>query len=85
LSDNRHWLVAAGIIASAAAAAPVGEATVRTSFGVGATVVAGCRILPGQAKACAARAPATTIAAPQPVVRFSRDPKAGVVVETVEF
>jgi hypothetical protein len=50
-------------------------------------VVAACRIVPGQAQGCAraAKSGTATIPAPQPVVAYSRDPKTGATIETVEF
>jgi hypothetical protein len=78
-------LRAATIVACATVAPAAGAATVKSSFGVSVTVVAECRIAPGQPQVCAAHAPGSPIVAPQPVVRFSRDPKTGVVTRTVEF
>jgi hypothetical protein len=68
-------------------AAPAGAASVKASFGVGVTVVATCRIVPGRATGCApsAQTDSAAMPAPQPVVTFSRDPKTGTTVETVEF
>jgi hypothetical protein len=68
-------------------AAPAGAAVVKASFGVSVTVVAACRIVPGQAQGCApaAKPGVATIPAPQPVVTYSRDPKTGARLETVEF
>ena len=61
-------------------------AAVKGSFGVSVTVVATCRIVAGQANACAATtARGSTIVAEKPVVTYSRDPKSGATVQTIEF
>jgi hypothetical protein len=79
------WLWVGGTIASLAVAAPAGAAVMNASFGVSVTVVAACRIVPGQAKACAPAPTAAVIQAPQPVVRYSLDAKTGTTIETIEF
>lgn len=68
-------------------AAPAGAAVVKASFGVSVTVVATCRIVPGQAQGCASpdKSSAVIIPAQQPLVTYRRDPKTGAVIETVEF
>ena len=75
------------MVACLAGAAPAGAAVVKASIGVSATVVATCRIVPGRPGGCAP--PTQTVAAaaptPQPTVTYSRDPKTGATVETVEF
>jgi hypothetical protein len=73
------------MIAGLAGAAPVGAGAVKTSFGVGATVVATCRIVPGQPSPCAQLARASTIDAEKPVVTYVRDPKTNVVTQIIEF
>ena len=73
------------LMAGVAGAAPASAAVVKTSFGVGATVVATCRILPGQASPCARQVRPTTINAGKPVVTFRRDPATNVVTQTIEF
>jgi hypothetical protein len=82
-----RWRWAAGLIVawSSAAAPAAGTAVMKASLGVGATVVAGCHIVPRQAAACAPRPPAGTVAPPQPLVSFSRDPRTGALTETVAF
>ena len=72
------------LMVGGAGAAPASAAVVKTSFGVSATVVATCRILPGQASPCA-RQVQTTINAEQPVVIVRRDPKTNLVTQTIEF
>jgi para-nitrobenzyl esterase len=83
----RGWLRATIAAACVAGAAPAGAAVVKTSFGVSVTVVATCRIVPGQAQGCAspARPGAATVPTPQPVVTYAHDPKTGATIETVEF
>jgi hypothetical protein len=82
---GRLW--GAAIIACLGAAAPAAAAVVKTSFGVSVTVIATCRIVPDLAKGCAPSpmSVAAVIQAPQPLVRYSRDPKTGTTIETVEF
>jgi hypothetical protein len=82
----RRRLWAAAILACLTAAAPAGAAVVKTSFNVSATVVATCRIVPGQANPCApVAAQASTIRAETPVVTYSHDSKTGAVIQTIEF
>jgi len=80
-------LCAAAVVACAGVAAPAGAGVVKASIGVSVTVVATCRIVPGQAQGCAPSAkPGTaTNPAPHPVVTYSRDPKTGVVIQAIEF
>jgi hypothetical protein len=79
-------ICAGALAAGLVGAVPAHAAVVKASFSVSVTVVATCRIVPGQAKGCApAASKAPTIPAPQPVVRYSRDPKTGTITETVEF
>jgi hypothetical protein len=78
-------LQAVAFIAGVAGAAPAGAAVVKTSFGVSATVVATCRILPGQAMPCARQVKPTTIDAEKPVVTVRRDPNTNLVTQTIEF
>jgi hypothetical protein len=79
-------LGAAAVVACLVAAEPAAAAVVRTSFSVSATVVATCRIVPGQANPCAPMASqAPTIGAETPVVTYSHDSKTGAVIETIEF
>ena len=87
MKKRKGWLRAAAVVACAGMAAPVGAAVVKASFGVSVTVVATCRIVPGQAQACApaAKGETASIPAPQPVVTYSHDPKTGATIETVEF
>jgi hypothetical protein len=85
---KRGWrLRAAAVVVCVGAAAPAGAAVVKASIGVSVTVVATCRIVPGQAQGCAptAKPGAATIPAPQPVVTYSHEPKSGATIETVEF
>jgi len=68
-------------------------ATQSTSFGVGATVVAGCalsapalsRALRGGGNACAPATGVSSIPVPQPTTRVTRDPDTGLQTLTVEF
>ena len=79
-------LRAVALIAGVAGAAPAGAAVVKTSFGVSATVVATCRILPGQPNPCAPKSRTTTINEEKPVVTVSRDPKTNLqLTQTIEF
>ena len=78
-------LQAVVLMASVAGASPASAAVVKTSFGVSATVVATCRILPGQANPCASRARTTTINAEKPVVTFSRDSRTNLITQIIEF
>jgi hypothetical protein len=73
------------MVLGVACAGPAGAAVVKSSFGVGAVVVAGCRIVPGQAQACAPQAAPAAAPTPRPVVRYSKDLKSGGVTETIEF
>jgi hypothetical protein len=75
------------IVAAIAGGAPVAAATIKTSFGVSATVIGSpCRILPGRLIPCAPIAqPGSANIVDQPLVRFSRDPRTGVMIETIEF
>jgi hypothetical protein len=87
------WRRAAAIVAAAGLAAPAVAATKTTSFGVSVTVVATCQVVPGSASGCApstrtsgsAASPGPTVAPPKPVVTFAKDPKTGVVIQTVVF
>jgi hypothetical protein len=82
--SGRLWAAA---ILACLAAAPADAAVVKASFGVHATVVATCRIVPGQANPCAPAAaaqPSATVT-DGPVVTYSHDPKTGTVIETIEF
>ena len=83
----QEWLRVAAVVACVGAGAQAAAAVVKASFGVSVTVVAPCRIVPGQAQGCAASAKpgAPAMPAPQPVVTYSRDPKTGTTIETVEF
>jgi hypothetical protein len=86
VEKRTKWLWAAVAGACLAGVGTGGAAVVKTSFGVSATVVATCRLAPGRASACARSAGQDpTIVAEQPLVTFSRDPKTGATVETVEF
>ena len=85
MSKRGVRLRAVVLIAGVVGAAPAGAAVVKTSFGVSATVVATCRILPGQVNPCAAKARTTSINAEKPVVAVSRDPKTNLVTQTIEF
>jgi hypothetical protein len=73
------------LVASVAGAGPASAAVVKTSFGVSATVVATCRIVPGKAGPCARQAQSSTINAERPVVTVRRDPKTNLVTQTIEF
>jgi hypothetical protein len=73
------------LMAGVAGAAPVSAAVVKTSFGVSATVVATCRILPGQASPCARQVRPTTINSEKPVVTSIRDPATNCVTQIIEF
>jgi hypothetical protein len=83
--SGRIW--AAAIFACLVAMTPAGAAVVKTSFSVSATVVATCRIVPGQANPCAPMAAQQdpAIGAVTPVVTYSHDSKTGTVIETLEF
>ena len=86
MEKYRGRLWAAAIVVCLAAAAPAAAAVVKTSFSVSATVVATCRIVPGQANPCAPVAAQTsTIGAETPVVTYSRDSRTGAVIQTIEF
>ncbi len=85
MEKRRGWLRAAVAVACVAGAGPAGAGVVKTSFGVSATVVATCRIVPGQANACARQARPTTIGAEKPVVTYTRDSKTNLVTQTIEF
>ena len=85
MGERRVRLRAAVLIVGVAGAAPASAAVVKTSFGVSATVVATCHILPGRPNPCAPRARTTTINAEKPVVAVSRDPKTNLVTQTIEF
>lgn len=77
---------AAGAAACLAAASPAAAGVVKTSFGVSATVVATCRILPGQANPCApvmGQAPAIRVETP--VVTYTHDARTGAVIQMIEF
>jgi hypothetical protein len=84
---------AAIVAAVAGLAAPVAAATRTTSFGVSVTVVASCQVVAGSPSGCApsAHAAGTTgsagapVAAPKPVVTFTKDPKTGTVIQTIVF
>jgi hypothetical protein len=78
-------LQAVVLMAGVAGAAPASAAVVKTSFGVSATVVATCRITPGQANPCARQVQPTTINAAQPLVSSRLDPKTNRVTQTIEF
>ena len=81
---RRCW--AATVVICLAATAPAAAAVVKTSFNVSATVVATCRIVPGQAKPCApVGSRASAIGAGTPVVTYNRDAKTGAVIQTIEF
>ena len=85
VGKRRVRLRAAVLIACVAGAAPASAAVLKTSFGVSATVVATCRITPGQPRPCARPVQPTTINAEKPVVTLKRDPKTNVVTQTIEF
>ena len=85
MGKRRVRLRAAVLIACAAGVGPGSAAVVKTSFGVSATVVATCRITPGQPGPCTRPVQPATINAEKPVVTFRRDPKTNVVIQTVEF
>jgi hypothetical protein len=84
LGEN-GWIWAAAVVAVLAFAAAAGAMVVNASFTVHVTVVETCRIIPGVTKGCAPSATPSTIRPPQPVVRYTRDPKTGATVETLEF
>jgi hypothetical protein len=87
VGECKRRLSAAAIIASLGVAAPAAAAVVKSSISVSVTVVATCRIVPGQAKGCApaTNPSAVVVPTPQPVVRYTRDPKTGTTIETIEF
>jgi hypothetical protein len=73
---------------SVANAQPAGAATSTASFGVTATVVATCTLSPAPRTSgpVCLQPPRSAIPLPAaPVVRFSRDPQTGALVQTVEF
>jgi hypothetical protein len=80
-------LRAAAVVVCLALTQPAYAAAVKASFGVSVTVVATCRIIAGKTWGCApsAKPGAAAVPAPQPVVTYSRDPKTGTTVETIEF
>ena len=85
MGERRVRLRAVVLIVGVAGAAPASAAVVKTSFGVSATVVATCRILPGQPNPCAPKARTTSINAEKPLVAVTRDPKTNLVTQTIEF
>ena len=80
-------LLAAMVVVCVVGAGPADAAMLKASMRVSVTVVAACRIVPGQAQGCAptVRAGQASIPAPQPLVTYNRDPRTGVTVESVEF
>jgi hypothetical protein len=82
---SRGWLALAVLALVAAGTASAAAAVAKASFGVSVMVLASCRIMVGQADPCARSTGQASTVAERPVVNFSRDPKTGLVTQTIEF
>ncbi len=87
----RYSIATVALFVAYAGVEPAHAATSQAGFSVGAIVVASCTLVPGKpptvpgGSVCLAQAFPSTVAAPQPIVRITRDEANGRKTVLVEF